>query len=506
MGNKPTRREFLSDAGKMAIGSAAVSSAVWATRDAAAAQSTARAGRRNIVFILSDDHRYDAMSLLGHPFLETPAMDALARNGVLCENAFVTTSLCAPSRASILTGQYVHTHKVIGNGPALPPGTPTFPMELQRHGYETAFIGKWHMGRTSDEPRPGFDHWVSFAGQGVYFNPRLNVNGDRVKREGYITDILTDYGEEFIRRPHDKPFCMYLSHKAVHAEFAPAPRHKGVYAGKKLPHPPSMEDTEENYRGKPDWVRVQRNSWHGVDGMYNGMWGDFDQFVQPYAETVLGLDESIGRIVDTLRGEGLLDSTLLIYTSDNGFTFGEHGLIDKRTMYEPSIRVPLIVHCPELFDAGQRRKELILNIDFAPTILDAAGVQVPDSVQGRSFLDLLANRTSDWRKDFLYEYFWESASPHTPTVVGVRSERYKLILTYGVWDKYEMYDLEQDPDEMNNLLGHIEVGTGWGPLDWLIPGKLTGETKTAYREMRKRLDELLAETGRLAQPDWGVGR
>lgn len=441
--------------------------------------------------------------MLGHPFLKTPHFDALAKNGILFENAFVTTSLCAPSRASILTGQYVHKHGVIGNGPRLPEGTPTFPQELQKGGYETAFIGKWHMGRATDDPRPGFDHWVSFPGQGVYYNPRFNVNGERVKRKGYISDLLTEYAEEFIHRDHEKPFCLYLSHKAVHADFAPAERHKGVYANQKYPHPASMADTEENYKGKPDWVRRQRNSWHGVDGMYNKT-TDFDTFVKPYAETVLGLDDSVGRVVAALKDEGILDSTLLIYTSDNGFMFGEHGHIDKRTMYEPSIRVPLIVHCPELFSGGQKRKEMIVNLDFAPTILETAGVKIPDSIQGRSFLSLLKGEETEWRKDFLYEYFWEAPFPQTPTIVGVRGERYKLIRTHGTWDRAEFYDIIEDPDEMNNLIGHVDVGTGIGPVERLATGRLEGETRKAYRDMSKRLDELLQETGRLRTPNWGA--
>jgi len=504
MADGQTRRQFLETAGTATVGVLSASAALAVQRSA---QAAARRGttRRNIVFILSDDHRYDALSMLGHPFLKTPRFDALAQNGILCENAFVTTSLCAPSRASILTGQYTHRHEVIGNGPALKPGTATFPQELQKGGYETAFIGKWHMGRTNDDPRPGFDHWVSFRGQGTYFNPTLNIDGERAKREGYISDLLTDYAVEFVRRPHGKPFCLYLSHKAVHADFLPAPRHRGAYAGKKYPHPASMADTEENYRGKPDWVRTQRNSWHGVDGMYNKS-TDFDTFVKPYAETVLGLDDSVGRVVDVLRDEGILESTLIIYASDNGFLFGEHGLIDKRTMYEPSIRIPLIVHCPELFPGGQRRKEIMLNIDFAPTILETAGVPIPDSVQGSSFLGLLQGKTTEWRNDFLYEYFWEAAFPQTPTVIGVRGERYKLITYHGVWDKYEMYDLVDDPDEMNNLLGDISLGNRAGALDGHIPGQLAGETKKVYQDMRKRLDELLIETGRRQEPRWGVAQ
>ncbi|MCH8333558.1 sulfatase-like hydrolase/transferase, partial [Candidatus Sumerlaeota bacterium] len=212
--------------------------------------------RRNIIFILVDDQRYDALSYVDNAYFRTPHLDELARGGILFENAFVTTSLCSPSRASILTGQYAHKHQVLNNSTPLQPGTPTFPAELQKAGYETAFIGKWHMGGSSDAPRPGFDHWVSFRGQGVYTDPVFNINGERENREGYITDLLTDYAEEFIRRPRDKPFLLYLSHKAVHSPFTPAERHLDAYKDRDYPRPASMTDTEENYLGKPDWVRA----------------------------------------------------------------------------------------------------------------------------------------------------------------------------------------------------------------------------------------------------------
>ena len=300
---------------------------------------------RNIVFIFTDDQRFDGLGLR-NDYFETPHLDRLAEGGVLFENAFVTTSLCSPSRASILSGLYAHTHQVLDNSTAMPRDLRTFPVGLQDAGYETAFIGKWHMGGASDDPRPGFDHWVSFRGQGPYVDPTLNINGTRVEREGYTTDLLTDYAVEFLRgQDDDRPFLLYLSHKAVHAPFTPAERHRGAYSDRGYVRPPSMADTEANYRGKPDWVRAQRRSWHGVDGMYDGR-TDFDRFVQEYAEALMAVDDSVGRVAATLDELGLLDSTLLVFMSDNGFQFGEHGLIDKRTMYEASIRVPLIVHCP----------------------------------------------------------------------------------------------------------------------------------------------------------------
>ena len=497
MAHTSTRRDFLCGATAAMAGLGMASAA--AQREAAAAPSAD--GKRNIIFILTDDQRFDAMSLMGHPFLETPHLDALARNGILCENAFVTTSLCSPSRASILSGQYAHTHGVLDNGTLFPAGAPAFPVELQRNGYDTAFVGKWHMGGASDAPRPGFNRWVSFKGQGTYKNPAFNIDGERIKREGYVTDLITDYAEEFLKTPREKPFFLYMSHKAVHADFFPCERYKGCYDDKTYPHPASMANTEENYRGKPEWVRRQRQSWHGVDGMYNTR-VDFDTFTRDYAETMRAVDDSIGRLVAALHEQGLLDSTLIIYMSDNGFLFGEHGLIDKRTMYEPSIRVPLIVHCPELFQGGQRRKEMFLNIDIGPTILGAAALRIPDSMQGKSFLPLLKNETQEWRDAFLYEYFWERSFPQTPTVLGVRTDRYKLMRYHGVWDRYELYDLEEDPDEMNNLLGPFLQQNEAGTLDGYIRRNAPKPIKELFGALSQRLAALLKETGALSEPTW----
>ena len=467
----------------------------------ARAQATSDATRRNIVFILVDDQRFDAMSLMGHPFLETPNLDALANAGILFDRAFVTTSLCSPSRGSILTGQYAHVHRVLDNSTRLNPETPTFPKALQAAGYDTGYVGKWHMGGETDEPRPGFDRWVSFRGQGVYHDPTFNVDGEQVAREGYVTDLITDYAVDFLQQERDRPFMLYVGHKAVHHEFYPAERHKGSYADRQYVYPDSMAGTEANYSAKPEWVRRQRNSWHGVDGMYNGA-VDFDQFTIDYAETMRAVDESVGRVVEELRRQGLLESTLLVYTSDNGFLFGEHGTIDKRSMYEASIRVPLIVHCPELFDGGQRRSEMILNVDFAPTFLEAAGVPAPESVQGESFYGLLTGRRTDWRDAFLYEYFWERAFPQTPTVLGVRTDRYKFMKYHGVWDRYELYDLEADPDERANLLGAFMLRNEANPLDQLIRQTAEPELRSLYEEMEAHLTRLAAEVGIALEPSW----
>lgn len=462
---------------------------------------------RSIVFILTDDQRFDALGALRPEWYRTPNMDRLASGGAMMANAFVTTSLCSPSRASILTGLYAHRHGVLDNRTELEPQTPTFPALLQNAGYRTALIGKWHMGGASDAPRPGFDRWVSFAGQGVYFNPRLNVDGEQVRRNGYITDLLTGYAVDFIEEAADEPFLLYLSHKSVHHPFEPAPRHRGEYAGRNYPKPATMNPAES--ADNPQWVREQRNSWHGVDGMYNGK--DYETFVRDYAETLLAVDDSVGRVLDALEAEGLLDSTLVVLTSDNGFQFGEHGLVDKRTMYETSIRVPMLVHAPNAIASGQRRDELVLNIDVAPTLLDWAGLEPPDSMQGRSFLPLVDGRTASgdfdaasFRSDFVYEYFWEADFPQTPTTFGLRTPTHKLIRHRGVWGVDELYDLENDPHERNNLLAPFELGTRGGALDWVIIRQADPDLRRLFLGLRKRLGEGSEAIGLRDEPLWNA--
>lgn len=410
----------------------------------------------NIILILSDDHRYDFMGFMNKPaFLETPNLDRIAREGVHFRNAFVTTSLCSPSRASILTGMYSHKHGVVDNDSPLPENTVFFPELLQQAGYETAFIGKWHMGHDSDEPRKGFDKWISFRGQGVYYDPVFNIDGAQVERKGYITDLLTDYAIEWFSRQRSKPFFLFLSHKAVHAMFEPAQRHLGKYDNVKPEYPPSMANTEENYRGKPRWVKEQRNSWHGVDYMYHGEM-DFDTFYRRYCETLLALDENVGRVLDALQTSGLAESTLVLYMGDNGFSLGEHGLIDKRQMYEESMRIPLLAYAPGLIQPGAAIPQLIQNIDIAPTVLDLAGIETRSGTDGQSFLPLLKGENIPWREAIFYEYFWERPFPHTPTVFGIRTDRYKYMTYHGIWDIDELYDLQNDPQEMHNLIDSPE--------------------------------------------------
>ncbi len=458
-----------------------------------------QAKKRNLVFILSDDHRFDFMGCQGHPWLKTPGMDRMAEGGVLFQNAFVTTSLCSPSRATILTGRYVHAHGVTDNVTALPSNLTTFPQVLQRHGYQTGFFGKWHMGGESDEPRPGFHRWVSFRGQGAYYNPTFNTDGTRQKVEGYTTDLLTTRATEFIRQNSSRPFLLYLSHKAVHGNFDPAERHKNLYSKNPIPYPASMADAEENYRGKPDWVRKQRNSWHGVDGIYNGQY-TLEQIYRDYCRALMALDESIGAVLNTLEERKLLNDTLVVYMGDNGFMLGEHGLIDKRAMYEPSIRVPMLAHCPDLFDGGRKVEGMALNMDIAPTLLSAAGAPVPATVQGRSLLDLIRG-ASDWRGEFLYEYFWERDYPQTPTVLGLRSDQYSYMHYHGGWDLDELYDVRKDPHQMDNLLGDVRIRTEGGRLFNRIKDP---DMKKLVGDLQARMRKILQETGGRMEPTWSA--
>lgn len=408
---------------------------------------------RNVIFLLTDDHRYDALGFLkGQSFIQTPNMDSIARNGVYLKNAFVTTALCSPSRASILTGQYAHQHRVVDNNNPVPSDLVFYPQYLQKAGYETAMIGKWHMGGEFDDPQRGFDHWVSFKGQGTYLPSKngFNVNGKKVPQKGYITDELTDYAIEWLNsRKGDKPFMLYLSHKGVHAEFEPAARHKGRFANETFVEPKTMNPL--NVIDAPMWVRNQRNSWHGVDFPYHSDL-NIAEYYKQYAETLMGVDDSVGRVLAWLKEKNLLDSTLVIYMGDNGFAFGEHGLIDKRTAYEESMRVPMLMQCPELFKGGTVVDQVVANIDIAPTILEAAGLQAPKNMVGKSFISLAQGKQVPWRDGLLYEYYWERNFPQTPTLHALRGSRYKYVHYHGIWDTDELYDLQEDPMESRNLI------------------------------------------------------
>ncbi|MBP7339747.1 sulfatase [Niveispirillum sp.] len=426
---------------------------------AVCANTPSRQRPPNIVLIVVDDLRFDELGVL-NPVLKTPNLNRLAKEGVRFANAFVTTSLCSPSRATILTGQSARNHHIVGNELPEPAGTRFFPGLLQQAGYRTAMIGKWHMGQ-GDAPRPGFDHWVSFAGQGVYLpdqgpggHQMLNIDGKPVPQKGYITDELTDYALDWLGQEQTggKPFFLYLAHKAVHEDFTPATRHEGQYKDLPAPTPATQADTAANNDGKPRWVRTQRNSWHGVDYAYYGE-KSLDDLRRRYAETLSAVDDSVGRLLSWLKETGQERDTIILFMSDNGFLFGEHGLIDKRNAYEPSIRVPLLAYAPGRFPAGGVVGGMVANLDVAPTVLDLAGVPAPADFEGRSFRALAEGKPAGEgaRQELIYEYYWEFALPHTPTTFAIRTDRYKYIYYHGVWEPEELYDLSVDPDETRNL-------------------------------------------------------
>ena len=429
-----TRREFLIGAGATAtlpfLGSA-----------------FAEEKKPNFVFILTDDQRFDAMSCAGHPFLRTPNMDRIAKEGARFTNAFVTIALCAPSRGCFLTGMYAHSHGVMNNGTPFNDDVPTFPQALQKAGYDTAFIGKWHMG-SQEGPRPGFNRWVSFKGQGPYHDPLLNIDGENKKVNGYMTDILTKYAVEWLNKPRSSPFCLYLAHKAVHGPFQPAVRHSKLYSDVKIPRPPSMTDTLE---GKPDWVKLGMEQGHDSKGALASPEG-FDLFIRDYNRTLMAADDSVGEVLETLEKLGVLDNTVIVFAGDNGYFQGEHNRLDKRAMYEESIRIPFLMRYPKMIKPGTLIDGMVLNIDLCPTFLDLAGIPILETVQGRSMRPLLKGRKHGWREEFLYEYFQEKGFPRTPTMTGVRTERWKYVEYPEINDRSELYDLKNDPTELHNLI------------------------------------------------------
>jgi N-acetylglucosamine-6-sulfatase len=410
------------------------------------------AEKPNLVFILVDDLRWDGLSCMGHPFAKTPNIDRIAKEGALFKNFFVSIPLCSPSRGSFLTGQYAHAHGVIDNTDhsSLSHKLITFPRLLHDAGYETAFIGKWHMG-LDDSPRPGFDHWVGFKGQGVYNDPVLNIDGKVEKTTGYITDLLNDHAIRFLKAEHQKPFVLYLAHKAVHGPFTPAERHKNLYSDAPFKPAASAHDSLE---GKPALTRpLESNDAakqpKGKKAAQNAAPGS--GAARSQLRALAAVDEGVGQILDALLQTKQLDNTLIVFTSDNGFFWGEHGLADKRWAYDESIRDPLLMRYPKLIQPGTVFEQFVLNIDLAPTFLELGQASVPKSVQGRSLLPLLKDAKTPWRKSFLTEYFQEKQYPRTPTWQAVRSTRWKYIQYRDLKDMDELYDLQADPYEMKNL-------------------------------------------------------
>ncbi len=440
----------------------------------------------NILFIMSDDHAAHAISAYGSRLNRTPNIDRLAREGMLFANCFCTNGICAPSRAVILTGRYSHLNGLRDNNVAFDGAQTTFPKLLQQAGYQTALIGKWHL---KSDPT-GFDYWNILPGQGEYYNPDLIEMGQKVRREGYVTDILTDLAVDFLERSRDqtRPFLLMLHHKAPHRSWEPASRHLNLYDGVDIPEPQTLFDdysgrsraaleqemSVKDHLGEATDLKMgsppermneeQKQLWERAygpkreaflrerpEGRELVLW-KYRRYMEDYLGCIAAVDESVGRILDALESSGAAGNTLVVYTSDQGFFLGDHGWYDKRFMYEESLRMPLLVRLPGSITAASVNDELVLNLDFGPTFLDLAGIPVPPEMQGRSFAGwLLGQKTPDWRKAIYYHYYEFPAVHMVKRHYGIRTRQFKLIHFYHDIDAWEMYDLGKDPDELHNV-------------------------------------------------------
>ncbi len=451
------RREFLKTSVATAVGLLVGGRSIRAVGEE-------KASRPNILFIMSDDHAAHAISAYGSRVNKTPNIDRIAREGMRFDECMCTNSLCAPSRAVILTGKYSHLNGVTDNSRRFDGSQQTLPKLLGKAGYQTAIVGKWHL----KTPPAGFDYSNVLPGQGVYHNPVMIENGVRKKNTGYVTDLITDAALEWLKnRRADVPFFMMLHHKAPHANWEPDEKHLSLYEHSDIPEPPTLNDT---YEGRTDQIRNHRlhvgpKQWElhfkRFGPLPEGMSEQeakervYQVFMKNYLRCIASVDDNVGRVLDYLEQAGLRDNTIVMYTSDQGFFLGDHGLYDKRFMYEQSLRMPLLMRYPKEISPGSVADEIVLNLDFAPTLLDYACASIPADIQGRSFRAIASGRTpSDWRMAMYYR-FYESAFGIGPQE-GVRTQRYKLVhFLYG--DKgWELYNLEKDPEEMKNLFGDPE--------------------------------------------------
>jgi arylsulfatase A-like enzyme len=434
----------------------------------------------NLLVILIDDLRFDETGASGHPYMKSPHIDRLAHEGAVFANAFHTTPLCSPNRASILTGQYASRHGIIDNvgREAMSHRLANYHLALQRLGYETAHIGKWHMGNDAG-PRPGYDHWVSFRGQGLLADPVLYENGKEAPVPGYVTDLLNRRAVEFVARKRDKPFALFLAHKAVHPDvqqkqdgtidlasmrgYMLPERHENLYRGAVYPPRPNVLPIEKVLKDKPAWkevfdLRERPESRPFLEGLNSGT----QEEIRRRAAMMASVDEGVGMLLEELQRKGILENTFILFLGDNGFFFGEHGLgAERRFAYEEGIRTAFFVRYPKLVKAGTLVKPMVLAIDIAPTLIDVAGGKPGAQIQGRSFKSLFGKGKAPWRKSFLVEYYNESA---WPWIVGmsykaVRTERAKLIHWVHKEGVDELYDLGADPYEIRNVIGKPAYGT-----------------------------------------------
>lgn len=481
--------------------------------------------RPNILFIMTDDHTTQAISCYGGNMVKTPNIDRIATEGIRFDNCYATNALSGPSRACILTGKFGHVNGFTDNAKTFNGDQETFPKILQRNGYQTAIIGKWHL---ISEPQ-GFDFWSILSGQheqGDYYNPDFFENGKAIQEKGYVTDIITDKVINYLKeRDTSKPFAMMVHQKAPHRNWMPAERHLGIFNHTTFPEPDNLFDDYSTRSRAPkeqdmsiektltdywDLKLATAKELENPDfpdkryqAVYNRMteeckqkWNEvyaqrinefrtknmkgqelvswkYQQYMRDYLATTLAVDEGIGKILEYLEKIGELDNTLIVYTSDQGFFLGEHGFFDKRFMYEECQRMPLAMRYPKKIQAGSKTSALSMNVDFASTFLDIAGVEIPEEIQGSSLLPVIFNKgetPDDWRKSVYYHYFEYPAEHSVKRHYGIRTDRYKLIHFYNDIDEWEMYDLQTDPREMNNLYGKAEYAGLQSELESILKG------------------------------------
>ena len=413
--------------------------------------------RPNILYIMSDDHAAHAIGAYGSKINKTPQIDRIAKEGMRFVNCFVVNSICTPSRAAILTGKYSHLNGVpVFN--RFDGRQPTLAKYLQAAGYHTGIIGKWHL---FSDPT-GFDYWNILPGQGVYHDPEFIEMGRRKKHPGYVTDLITDFSIEFLsNRPKDKPFFLMCHHKAPHRPWQPDVKHAHLYDGADIPEPPTFDD---DYRTRSDAAReatmridrdltptdLKQEPPSGLAGAALKHW-KYERYIRDYLACVAAVDDNVGRLLDYLETSGLAENTIVVYTSDQGFFLGDHNWFDKRFMYEESLRMPFLIRYPGHVQAGAVNEGMILNVDFAPTLMDCAGLKIPPDIQGRSFLPLLrGEKPGDWRTAMYYRYYHYPQDHRVQPHYGIRTGRYKLIY-YNKIDQWELFDLQKDPRELNNV-------------------------------------------------------
>ena len=420
-------------------------------------QNAPSGGKRpNIVFFLGEGQRADSSSYAGHPILRTPNHDRIAHEGVYFRNSFVMNALCAPMRAASLTGMYSHSTGALGNNTRdpLPASIPMFTDLLHQAGYETALCGKAHMGNGAKER--SWDYYFAYNNPGTnYYHPVVweggkgNVTGPHTYA-GYADDVITDHALEWLKQPREKPFCLLLWWTAPHAPFYRARRHLDLYNGVPIPKPATFDDDAKGYPGKPRALADADNKI-GTTILGNDCPRSLEELVKDYCAGLVAIDENVGRVLDHLTATGQLDDTIILHTSDHGFFLGEWRMYDKRFMHEPSIRVPTMIRYPKVFPAGRVVDRMVTNLDYAPTLLELAGVDVPSKMQGKSFVKLAKADDPGWRKDWLYEYYEYPGGQNVRPHRGVRTDRYKLIHYYQEPQEWELYDLQADPGELNNL-------------------------------------------------------